>query len=257
MLRRLFGKGPQKDKGGSAGGGLPWTPDYDVIAASAADNLAKYLMLDLLGPRGIHAETIMSTVGALAGFAAQHAIWETIVEPGRLPAHSAGAGSCDGAFVLVEAATGEKFYFGDLLNSYLVPTEGQLAALGPGPHTLWGLLAAGAARCRRPPLGREEVSEIFRHTASVVGTAMFGTPRLPKRHQPSMAPRAALRRAWPKICELLVQEGLPVAHWPTLIALVAHNLLVQTKDVLDPALSMRIVFEAAIPMSKIDPTTIS
>jgi hypothetical protein len=32
--------------------------------------------------------------------------------------------------------------------------------------------------------------------------------------------------------------------------------VLQTKDVVDPTLSMRILFKAAVPMSKVDPATV-
>jgi hypothetical protein len=255
MFQRFFGWIGRMDKS-FARTPPPWSPDHDTTAASAADALEKYLMLELLTPKGVHAETILTMVGALAGFAAQHAIWETLVKAGTLPEHGVGNAFDEGAFVLVETTSREKFYFGDLLNSYLVPTPGKLAAYGPGAHTLWAFLISGVEQCGRRPLAREAVTEIFAHSASVVGTSLFGSPRLPPGNRPSITPRAALCRAWPNTRELLECEQLPVAYWPTLIALVAKTLLIGTKDVVDPALSMRIIFEAAIPMSKVDPTTV-
>lgn len=205
---------------------------------------------------------MLTIVGALAGFAAQHTIWETIVKPGKLPEHGEDQAFDGGAFVLVTAQTGEKFYFGDLLNSYLVPTGGKLAAMGPGRYTLSGFVSAAVIQCGRTPLADQEFREIFSNTAATVGTALFGEPRLPKAHRPAMDPRRALNRAWPMVRDILVHadptspNGLSVGHWPTVIGLVAQKFIIQAKSVIDPALAMRIVFEAAIPMSKIDPATV-
>lgn len=242
---------------------MPWEPDGTVVAGFALSNLTAYLLADLKGPRGVHVETLMTMIGALAGFSVQYAIWETVVKPGKMPAPG-GRDLAKGAFVVVETQTSEKFYFGDLLNAYLVPQGVDIAPLGPGPLTLWGFVASAVAQCGRRPVGLDEIDEIFRNAANTVGTALFGLPRLPRGHESSMTPRNALNRAWPKARLILGRTDAPKAkgqslwpgHWPTLIALVAQKLVIMTKEGLDPALSMRIVFEAAIPMSKVDPTTV-
>jgi hypothetical protein len=242
---------------------MPWEPDGNVVAGFAISNLIDDMMSDLKGPRGVHVETLMTMVGALAGFSAQHAIWETIVKPGKLPAHG-GADLAGGAFVIANTHTSEKYYFGDLLNSYLIPQGGKLAAFGPGPHTLWGFVASAVVQCGRKPLTVEDIQDVFRHAAATVGTAQFGEPRLPREHRPAMMPRNALNREWPKARAILARQDAPGAqgrslapgHWPTAIALVAQKLVLQTRDVIDPTLSMRILFEAAVPMSKVDRATV-
>jgi hypothetical protein len=269
MFKSLFGRKNDKRAGTAAetismDGEMPWGPEEADAANGAVSRLTEYLMADLKGPRGVHIETMLTIVGALAGFSAQHVIWETIVKPGKLPVHGVGAAFNDGAFVLAEAVTAEKFYFGDLLNSYLVPTGGELAKFGPGRYTLWGFVTAAVIRCGRKPLTREEIGEIFSNTAATVGSALFGEPRLPKVHRPAMLPRNALNRAWPKVRDILARPDpaspngspLSVSYWPMVIGLVAQNSITQAKDVIDPVLAMRIVFEAAIPMSKVDPTTV-
>jgi hypothetical protein len=242
---------------------MPWEPDAAVVAGFAANNLQSWMMEALTTPEGVHAETLMIVVGALAGFAAQHAIWETIVKPGRLPVHG-GNQPETGAFVIMTAKNGETFYFGDLLNSYLVPQDRGAASLGPGVHSLWGFLSAGVIQCGRQPMTMEEIGEIFSNTAGTVGGPQFGLPRFPAGHGTGLAPRQALNLGWPIAKGILGRNDAPerngevlwTGHWPTVLALVAQKFIIYAKDVLDPALSMRIVYEAAIPMSKVDPQTV-
>ena len=49
---------------------------------------------------------------------------------------------------------------------------------------------------------------------------------------------------------------MPPAYWPMLLAIVAGNLIKRTKAALDPRLAMLLVFEAAVPMSKVDPKSV-
>jgi hypothetical protein len=242
---------------------MPWEPDGSVLAGFAIVNLQEWMLDALKSSQGVHAETLMTVVGTLAGFAAQHAIFETIVKPGRLPLHG-GNQPETGAFVIMTTKSGETFYFGDLLNSYLIPQNRGAASLGPGVHSLWGFLSAAVLECGGQPLNMDEIGEIFSHTASAVGGPQFGIPRFPEGHGTAIPPRDALNSAWPIAKAILSREDAPMnsgqtlwpGYWPTVLALVAQKFVIYTKDVLDPALSMRIVYEAAIPMSKVDPRTV-
>jgi hypothetical protein len=107
--------------------------------------------------------------------------------------------------------------------------------------------------------------EIFRNAAATVGDdARFGVPRLPEGHRPRVSPREALTALWPAAVKVLSREYGPAGkaervspgHWPTVVAMTAQKLIVRSKGALDPTLSMRIVLEAAVPMSKVDPKTV-
>jgi hypothetical protein len=248
---------------------MPWEPDGTVVAGYAVQSLQHFLLNGAASLEGeqaakdqrrVHAETLMTMVGALAGFSAQHAIWETVVQTGKLPANG-GPNMNAGAFVVATMKNGEAYYFGDLLNSYLIP---QNHPLGPGQHTLWSFLAAAVQSSGGQPLGPQEVGEIFKNSAATMGGPQFGVPRLPDAHRPRLSPRAALNALWPATRKLLDRDDAPgaqgrrlsPAHWPTVIALTAQKLIQLSKETLDPALSMRIILEAAVPMSKVDPKTV-
>jgi hypothetical protein len=101
------------------------------------------LMNWLATERGVHAETLLVSAGAIAGFAAQAAILERIKSrdvPGATK-DMAGADlsrllSEKGLAVLVTAKSGETYYFGDLINGYLVK---QATTVN---YHLFGILAA-------------------------------------------------------------------------------------------------------------------
>lgn len=244
---------------------LPWEPSGTKAANVAMYYVETLLMNGLKTERGVHVETLLTAVGALAGFSAQNAIWESIVKPGKLPLHG-GKNMAEGAFVVAEGKNGETYYFGDLLNSYLVP---QPAKYGPPESlTLYAFVAAAVVGAGKKQVGHDELGDIFANAARTVGGADFGVPRLPKENRPHLMPREALNKLWPvtrqtlqfKDPKLVGAPGefdpRPPAEWPMMIGIVAQRLIEKTKATLDPRLGMQIVFEAAIPMSKVDPKTV-
>lgn len=183
-------------------------------------------------------ETILTAIGALAGFAAQHGIWEAVVKPGKMAIQQ--------AFVVVETRLGETYFFGDFLNNILATEKPQYLSV-------WRIIS-GAARA----MGATELPDlvpIFKHSAETVGTAQFGLPNLPEGHTPAMLPRDALIRFWPQ-CLKLLKVGADPMTCAIDVATAAEQLMLAMKDQIDPAMAARIVMEAAIPMSKIDPLTV-
>ncbi|MEM8744866.1 MAG: hypothetical protein AAGF14_09555 [Pseudomonadota bacterium] len=205
----------------------------------------------------------MTAVGALAGFSAQYAIWKEVVEAGKMPLHG-GEDQNAGAFVVMKTNNGETYYFGNLLNSYIVPQSKDIAPLGPGHFTLWGFLASAVQATGGEPTSGDAINSIFQHAASTVGTPNFGVPQLPEMHRPGLPPRELLNKLWPGAKSILGStdvpgegnESLPIGLWPTVVALTAQKLIEQAKDAIDPTLAMRIALEAAVPMSKVDPQTV-
>jgi hypothetical protein len=228
---------------------LPWMPDGEIEANIAIGSLRDSLLGWLTTERGVHVETLMTVVGALAGFAAQHAVWEQLRTAGKPLAKDAFG---------VATASGEKFYFGDLLNGYLIPE-------GARDWTLWGFAAAAAVEAGLPEADLPDYADMFRHVTSTIGTADFGIPRSPPEHRPHILPRAALGMFWPRTVFILLRtdgpgpdpKGVAPEHWTAILALVAHQYILMSKDVLDPGLCLRMLMESAIAMSKIDRETIA
>jgi hypothetical protein len=238
---------------------LPWDGDADgeIIANLTIGSLRDSILKWLTSERGVHAETLMVTIGALAGFAAQNAAFRSIGPSGTpIPKN---------AIVMAEAG-GEKYYFGDRINGYLVRQAGE------SKYPLWGYVAAAALNAGMAQKDMPDEREMFGHVARSIGTPNFGIPRAPKEHPSHLTPRKALEAFWPSAKELLSNadgvllkgltslplHGISVAeeHWPLVTALVARQFILMAKDTLDPRISLSLVMESAIAMSKVDPKAI-
>jgi hypothetical protein len=231
---------------------FPWQPDSPKTALRAIGDLGVGLMAVLKSQRGIHTETLMTVVGALAGFAAQNAALTSITA--AVPSINRRS------LAVVQPNTGEIFLFGDAINAFLFQESGSvlpLAALVGG-----AALSAGAKEDELPNIG-----EIAAHIASVVGTPEFGKLRVPPGVAPQLEPLAALLKFWPQTLNILArppvkrlfrrQEApLQEIHWPIILGLVASQFIKMSKAALHPRASAALVMESAVITSKIDPQKI-
>src|SRR5262245_16544992 len=123
---------------------------YDADRDAAGRTIAAVLMAQQIKRGGqIHPETILSEIGALAGFAAQMSIRKSVIEPQKL----------DPGNILVEVVTknGEKYYFSDLLNWILFENVSQ------PPYSIWAYVSAAVPDASRPLL--PDVPEIVSNAA--------------------------------------------------------------------------------------------
>ena len=222
----------------------PWEPDQGVAAKLAIGSLQTFFLRSLARDGRLQLETLFCTVGALAGFAAQHAL--------RQDNLCAARGKEAGAFVAVESENGER------LNAMLVPHR--LEDL-----TVWSVVAGEAMRLGTAQRDLPDCVEIFERVASSVGTSEFGVPRVTAGHEPWLMPRRAVEIFWPPVRTAFTREPVvPVPgfklveprHWPLALAVVGAGYLSLAKDRFAPALAVALFMEAAIPMSKIDPGAI-
>lgn len=228
---------------------LPWMPDGEIEANIAIGSLRDSLLSWLTTERGVHVETLMTAVGALAGFAVQNAVWDQL--------HKAGKPLPKDSFGVATTASGERFYFGDLLNGYLIPE-------GARDWPVWGFVAAAAVEAGLREADLPDYADMFRYVTETIGTKDFGIPRVPEDHRPHLMPKAALEMFWPRAKFILERtdgpgpdpKGVDAGHWPAVIGLVARQFILMTKGVLDPGLSLRLLMESAIAMSKVDPETV-
>lgn len=58
---------------------------------------------------------------------------------------------------------------------------------------------------------------------------------------------------WSSTRTLQILHRVEPLHWGWTYAIAAQRLIIQAKNILDPALGAKIVMEAAVPMSKFDP----
>ncbi len=216
---------------------LPQDPEREAIARS----IATVLMAHQIKRMGqVHPETLLTEIGALAGFAVQMSIRKSVIERKQL----------DPDTILVEVATknDEVYYFSDLLNWMLFEN------MDEPPYSVWAYVSAVVPHEYRLLL--PDMSEIVSHAARSIGTRLFGVPRLPREHMPQKMPRAALEEHWRFVRAELDASGRDASEWPYDVAAAAQWQMLTGRDALDLPLAARIVMEAAIPMSKVDPRTI-
>ena len=134
------------------------TTDPLIGAKLGGKEIFHRLMNGMNSDRGVHVESLLCALGALAGYSCQANLRAQAVAKG-LPETS--------AFVTVSGNDGRTYFFGDPLNQ----------ALAESQYSVWSL-AGGAAQnngCMTLP----DINSIFTHVASSVGGDSFGIPRLP------------------------------------------------------------------------------
>jgi hypothetical protein len=216
---------------------LPHDPERELIGRS----IAAMLMAQQIKHTGqVHPETLLIEIGALAGFAVQISIRKSVIERQKLAPET----------ILVEVATknDEVYYFSDLLNWMLFENTEQ------PPYSVWAYVVAAVPA--ELHLLLPDISEIVSNVARSIGTNRFGVPRLPREHMPHKLPRAALEEHWRSIRAELEASARDPSQWPYDVAAAAQWQMLTARDAIEPPLAARIVMEAAIPMSKVDPRTI-
>ncbi len=198
--------------------------------------LAQSLISGLKNQRGVHIETLLCAVGSLAGYSAQASVRELRVRQGGEPE--------DQVFVIANGKDGKKYFFGDAVNKPLAEDQ----------YSVWNLAADVATHlgCQR----LVKVEEIFQHVAATVGGPEFGIPRIPEGHQPGEPPSSWVKHAWPKALAAVRDYCESPSEWPAAFGIAIQEVMTQAKGVIDPCLALSIIMECAIPMSKVDATTL-
>lgn len=208
-----------------------------ATAGPARREIVQYLLDAYKDERGVHAETVLSCIGALAGFAAQMAVRKGMATSEH-PVQS--------LLMSVECKSGRTFYFGDALNTIVAGnTQGQLS--------IWRFVAAPMVQAGRPLF---DLGPIFKHVAETVDGPEFGVPSMGVESRLKELPIDSLKRNWMRVQEILEENSIQPLHWPMEIGVAAQDVIVMVKQTLDPALSARIVMESAIMMSKVNPAEV-
>jgi hypothetical protein len=181
--------------------------------------------------RGIHVESLLACLGALAGYACQASIRARSLLPG---AKSPGM-----QLVIAQGADGRQYFFGDALN----------APLAESRLSLWSLTAGAVQKLGKP---LPDITGIFEHVASTVGGPEFGIPRVPEAHRPADLPINYLKTMWPVILPIAKPYCTEPSELPVVLGLAIEQAIVMGRTVIDPTLAARIVMECAVPMSKVD-----
>ncbi len=239
-FRRLFKSVPAQDNASSTPqiNSVPMPPDQTASAdpfyavKKGGKEIAAKLFTAMSGERGIHLESLLSALGALAGYACQISVREAlVVQQGRAEKE---------VFIVVNSKQdGQTYYFGDLLNKPLAESR----------YSVWSL-ASGASQ----KIGLKDLIDlhaIFKHVTDSLGSDAFGVPRTPAAHQANELPINYVRFLWPQLFPLAKNFSATPADWPILFGIAIQEILYASKDLIDPQLALSIVMESAVPMSKI------
>jgi hypothetical protein len=197
----------------------------------------------------VHAETCLAAIGAIAGLAAQRALFQQLTEQ-------------DGAAALKQirngrTRTGIEYFSGEPLNRMLAPAPGSKSG------GVWALVAAGALRIGLPRHQLPDLGEMFAHVARGLAQDGEGRPSIPD-HQPHMTGRETLQFVWPVAMDCFLGRApsmrphRPTAiwRWPAIAGCVAGALIQETAAILHPRIGLIIVMESAIYASKIRPASV-
>ncbi|WFP49428.1 hypothetical protein PL263_15165 [Methylomonas sp. EFPC3] len=200
-------------------------------AKIAAQEVFHRLTAAMQNDKGVHAESLLCALGALAGYACQASVRQRNLAEGL---------AAEAGFVVIEGTDGNRYFYGDALNSPLAESQ----------YSVWGLAAAAAQKSGCQAL--LDVGELFRHSANTLGSAEFGVLRLPLRQSPADKPLNYLKALWPNLLPTVQLLCPAAAHWPILFGLAIQDAIHGGKTVIDPCIALKIVMESAITMSKVD-----
>jgi hypothetical protein len=185
----------------------------------------------LKNDRGVHIESLLACLGALAGYACQACVRENHART--------GATSPESGLTVASGADGRRYFFGDPLNRLLAEDR----------CSVWSF-TAGAVQHLGKPL--PDIEGIFEHVASTVGGAQFGIPRIPADHRPGDVPINYLKAVWPQLLPIAKRFADEPAHLPMIYGLAIQHAIFAARNIIDPTLAATIAMECAVPMSKVD-----
>ena len=70
---------------------------------------------------------------------------------------------------------------------------------------------------------------------------------------PRRLPFELLDKFWNPVRNYLAASTSSPSQWPFVLAFAAQLVMLNTKGIIEPGIAARIVMEAAVPMSKVDP----
>ncbi|HEX7921704.1 MAG TPA: hypothetical protein VF583_12180 [Bradyrhizobium sp.] len=228
---------------------LPWKDAPDAVACNFAfGHLVRNLPPRLTISGRIHAETYISAVGAIAGYAAQRTLFAE-----SPPVMGVNINR-------VDVASGDHYWFGDTLNFMLVPnTE------SGNNRCVWSLAAGAAVAAGLALQQLPKLDAMFRHVAATIGNANEGKSSVAAEHQAHMPARDLLKAVWPmatmcfsgKFPNASRDFGVaPVAWWSAIAAQAATRPIHDVKGVLSPDIALTLLMETAIYCSKLDQSKI-
>lgn len=202
-----------------------------IGAKIGSKEITQRLLTAMKEERGVHIESILCSLGSLAGYACQASVRAQAVTLGLTETAN---------LVTINTKEGKQYFFGDHLNKPLAESQ----------YSVWGLVGGAAQHAGCATM--LNVDEIFKHVSETVGSGDFGKPRVSEKHMPHDLPLNYVRNLWPSLLPIIQKFCPNPEHWPILLGLSIQEVIEMGKQVLDPCTSAQLVMESAIPMSKVD-----
>ena len=227
--RRVFA---QNDQMRTTVNQWPWTGTRDAVACNyALGHLGHNLRQRLTIEGRIHAETYISAVGAIAGYAAQRTLFAETPPVVGVNINR------------VAVASGEQYWFGDTLNYMLVPKTH-----GPRGIDVSGHWHSVARRMLASNLNRlPKLEAIFQYIASTIGGPNEGKSSVSTDHQPHLPARELLKALWPTAATCFSGKfpnadreygAAPIAWWSAIAAQASGGPIRDIKYVLPPGIAL-------------------
>lgn len=178
---------------------------------------------------GIHAESLLACVGALAGYACQAYV--------RRAGTRSGGDARKFALTSVTAADGAADLEGDALNLPLIAS----------PLSVWALVRRSLQKLGAP---LPDVEVLSAHVTRTLGTSDFGVPRVDGGQRPRALPIVYLTQLWPQVLPIAQRFCRRPAQLPVLFGIALQRAIEHTTERLSPTLGASIAMECAIAMSK-------
>jgi hypothetical protein len=223
---------------------LPWAGWPDEIGCNfAAGHLVRNLSGPLVMDGRIHAETLMSAAGAVAGWGAHRSLMRDPTTP-----------QLAGQMQMATLSDGREMLYGDAINNRLMSNDPKLA-----PSCVWNNLAGTAIGHGLPQDQLPEIDAMFRSVTERMGGPLEGLPSTEL--QPHAPAATLLERVLPvtlacltgEISEITKKQGFRATEtsYQIVTAWTAANILGQCCSVMAPRAALVIGMEAAIYASKL------
>jgi hypothetical protein len=202
-----------------------------IDAKLGGKEIVQRLLAAMSGSNGVHFQSLLTALGALAGYACQANLRAQALEQGKPET---------APFQVLTTKDGKEYFFGNNVNKMLAEHQ----------FSVWSLAAGATQHAGATEL--PDLNDLFKHSASVVGSKQFGIPRIPAEHRPGDMPLAYLKDFWPPLFKTVQLFCPDPIKWPILYGFAIQEAILSSKEVLDPGMTLLIVMESAIPMSKVD-----
>lgn len=187
----------------------------------ACANFAKFLINEYRDERGVHSETIIGAMAALAGEFALYAVEPVLPDDG--------------------------WVYSEAVNGLLFENETK------GQTTLWSAIRVGARRAGASPDDLPDPIDVVARVAQSVGQSPFPPLSVPKKYYPHEWSPNACPKYRNQIAKLALEQNLSATESAIALGYGIGLLIAKTSDTLPPAVAATLALEIMIGVSRMAP----